>query len=112
MDLEQKYQDLKDSLTEMGEIAVAFSGGVDSTFLLKVAHDLLGERAIGIVATSSTYPKREFNEALELSKMMGARIVVIESEELDIEGFKSNPPDRCYFCKKELFKTVWLLTNI
>lgn len=107
IDLQTKLQRLKDILAGMGSAAIAYSGGVDSTFLLKVAHDILGDNVIAITARSSTYPEREFNEACELIKQIGAEHVVIISEELEIEGFRSNPVNRCYYCKKELFNKIW-----
>ncbi|MDI3508235.1 MAG: pyridinium-3,5-biscarboxylic acid mononucleotide sulfurtransferase [Clostridiales bacterium] len=107
IDLQTKLQRLKEILAGMGSAAIAYSGGVDSTFLLKVAHDILGDNVIAITARSSTYPEREFNEACELIKQIGAEHVVIISEELEIEGFRSNPVNRCYYCKKELFNKIW-----
>lgn len=104
--LEQKFNDLKNYIKSLGSVAVAYSGGVDSTFLIKVAHDVLGEKAIAVTARSSTYPEREFNEAVEYIKDIGAQHIVIISEELDIEGFSNNPTNRCYYCKKELFRKV------
>jgi pyridinium-3,5-biscarboxylic acid mononucleotide sulfurtransferase len=100
---QDKLEKLRGLLTGYGSLAVAYSGGLDSSFLLKVASDVLGEKAVGVTARSSTYPEREYNESIEFAKEIGVRQVVIESEELAIEGFTSNPPRRCYFCKKELF---------
>ncbi|UZQ82036.1 ATP-dependent sacrificial sulfur transferase LarE [Thermoanaerobacter sp. RKWS2] len=105
--LRQKLNALKSYIKEMGSLAVAYSGGVDSTFLIKVAHDVLGDKALAVTARSSTYPEREFNEAIKCIQEIGARHIVITSEELDIVGFSSNPIDRCYYCKKELFQKVW-----
>jgi uncharacterized protein len=104
--VEQKFNVLKEYLKSLGSVAVAYSGGVDSTFLIKVAYDVLGDKAIAVTARSSTYPEREFNEAVAYIKNIGAQHIVITSEELDIEGFSSNPTNRCYYCKKELFEKV------
>lgn len=99
-------QQLKDNIEKAGSLAVAYSGGVDSTFLLKVAHEVLGDKVIAVTARSSTYPEREFKEASEFTRSAGIRHVIIESEELDLKGFADNPPDRCYMCKYELFSKV------
>lgn len=104
--IESRYNKLKAILKDMGEIMVAFSGGVDSTFLIKVAYDILKDRAVAITARSSTYPEREFNEAVDFVTKHGIKHIIIDSEELDIEGFSLNPRNRCYFCKKELFSKI------
>lgn len=106
MDLQQKFQKLKDILKEIGSAAIAYSGGVDSTFLLKVAYDELGDNIIAVTAKSSTYPEREYKEAQKYIAQFGAKHITIVSEELEIEGFAKNPVNRCYFCKTELFGKV------
>ncbi|MBU3111130.1 ATP-dependent sacrificial sulfur transferase LarE [Clostridium lacusfryxellense] len=106
MDLDLKFQNLKNNIKRLGSVAIAYSGGVDSTFLLKVAADVLGDKVIAITAKSTTYPEREFKEAVKYIGDIGAKHIVIISEELEIEGFAKNPIDRCYFCKKELFSKV------
>lgn len=104
--LDEKLELLKDIIRKKGSAAVAFSGGVDSTFLIRVAKEVLGDKLIAVTATSSTYPERELNEAIKYAKDFGVKHIIISSEELDIEGFASNPKNRCYYCKKELFTKV------
>lgn len=103
---QEKFQLLKDIIREKGSAAIAFSGGVDSTFLVRAAHEVLGNKMIAVTATSSTYPERELNEAIKYAEDMGVKHVIISSEELEIEGFASNPKNRCYYCKKELFTKI------
>ncbi|NOY64082.1 MAG: ATP-dependent sacrificial sulfur transferase LarE [Nitrospirae bacterium] len=90
----------------MDGVCVAFSGGVDSTFLLRVARDVLGERVIAVTATSPTYPESELREAIELAESMNVRHLVISSNELEIPGFSENSTNRCYHCKNELFRKL------
>jgi len=106
MDIKDKYELLKDNLKKLGSVAIAFSGGVDSTFLLKTAFDVLGENVLAVTARSSTYPEREYQEATAFTSMYGIRHEVIVSEELDVEGFSENPVNRCYLCKNELFEKI------
>jgi len=90
----------------MKSCAIAYSGGVDSSFLITIAYQELGDRALAVTATSSTYPKRELKEAELYAHKLGIPHIVIHSEELDIDGFAENTPDRCYYCKKELFRKI------
>ena len=102
-DREVKLERLRAQLREIGSAAVAFSSGVDSTFLLRVAHEELGENVVAVTARSHSFPKRELDEAAAFCAREGVRHEIIDSEELDIPGFVANPPDRCYHCKKALF---------
>lgn len=110
-DIHKKLEDLRSYLLSLRSVAVAFSSGVDSTFLLKVAHDVLGDKAIAVTAISCSFPKRESDEAAEFCKSNGIRQVLVKSEELDIPEFRHNPKNRCYLCKKELFTKIIALAK-
>lgn len=104
--MEEKYKKLKDYLKSLGAVAIAFSGGADSTFLLKTAHDVLGDAAIAVTAVSVVFPKRELDEASEFCKKEGIRQIMVESEAMDIEGFSQNPTNRCYICKTQMLSKI------
>ena len=101
--LTSKHKKLKEILKRYGDLLVAYSGGVDSSFLLKIAHDVLGDKVMAVIAMSETYTKEEGKEAEIFAKGLGARYKIIRTEEFNDERFIINPPERCYFCKKELF---------
>jgi uncharacterized protein len=104
--MEEKLENLKASLNVYKSAVIAFSGGVDSTFLARIAKDVYGENLLLITATSSTYPFYELEEAKSLALTLGIKHRVIVSEEIDIPGYADNPPDRCYYCKSELFGKI------
>ncbi len=101
---EEKHERLKAIFKDMGKVLVAFSGGVDSTLLLKVAQDTLGSKnVLAVTALSPLYPERELQGVKNLVQALGVRHQLIHSNELEIPGFSKNPPNRCYYCKSKLF---------
>lgn len=101
-----KFEILKSTLKEMGTVLIAFSGGVDSSFLLKTAQEVLGDRVLAVIAKSETYPEKEQEEAVRLAEEWNVHLKVIQTDELDNPEFVKNPPTRCYFCKNELFSKL------
>ena len=102
--LADKHDRLREIIAGYGSALVCFSGGVDSTLLLRVAHDVLGDRCVGLTAVSITMAASERTAARELAAGIGARLEVVESHELERPGFAQNPTDRCYHCKAELLE--------
>ena len=104
--LHTKLQLLEENLKKSGSAMIAFSGGVDSAFLMAAAHRVLGEAAIAVTARSCAFPKRDLEEARELAKTEGIRHLEFEFPAFRVEGFAENPPDRCYYCKTAILKQI------
>lgn len=103
MDAQKKLERLQAVLSDYGRVAVAFSGGTDSAFLLKAAHDVLGDNVIALTAASCTLPRRELEDAKAFCKREGVRQILVDPRELESDAFRTNPPDRCYHCKHRIF---------
>jgi len=96
-------ESLEKILSDMRSVLIAYSGGTDSTFLLKIAANVLGDKAIAVTASSETYTPQELREAKKNAEVIGAQHIIVYTDELNDPNFSSNPPDRCYYCKRELF---------
>ncbi len=105
--MKNKYNLLIEYFKELGSVAVAFSSGVDSTFLLYAAHEALGDKAVAVTLSSRVFPEREFDDAKAFTSSLGIKHVTVDVDQLQIEGFVQNPADRCYICKKYLFSKIF-----
>jgi uncharacterized protein len=106
-----KLKSLKDNLAAMKSALVAYSGGVDSTFLLKVAQEVLGDNVVAVTAASETYPSNEIEYAVKMAETLGAKLITIHTDEFSNKKFTENPRERCYWCKKELFMRLTALAK-
>ena len=110
-DTSLKFKTLQSILKEMGSVCAAFSGGVDSAFLLKIACNVLKNNVLAVTAASPIHPAFEIENAQNLAKQFGVRHIMVESDELKLDAFVQNPPDRCYICKKQIFSNLQRIAN-
>ena len=103
---ESRLNKTRGIVRDLGSVLVAYSGGVDSSLLLKLAIDELGDRAVAVLASSPAYPESEQEEARMLARSLGARLVEVSTNEVELEAYQRNNPDRCFHCKEELFDTL------
>lgn len=101
-----KYQNLKERLKSLGSLAIAFSGGIDSYFLLYAAKEALGENVLAITVNGSMYLEKEVVESKKLARVLGVKHIIIDADEFEIEGFVNNESNRCYYCKKAIFTKI------
>ena len=111
--MDKKIDKLEDILKDLKRVVIAYSGGLDSTFLLKASVDTLGKKnVLAVTARSETYPSSEYREAVKLAKRIGSRHLTIHTEEFNMRTFRSNPVNRCYYCKRELFKKLDKINDV
>jgi uncharacterized protein len=106
LDLQRKYNHLKQYIKNLGSLCIAFSGGVDSTFLLAAAHEVLEDKAMAVTVRSSMYTKREYDEAKQFAAGLGVKHIIIDADEYSVKEFVENTKDRCYFCKHAIFTKI------
>jgi pyridinium-3,5-biscarboxylic acid mononucleotide sulfurtransferase len=109
--IETKYEKLKEILASYQSLIVAYSGGIDSALLVKVANDVLGDRALAVTGDSASVPKRELLDAKRLATEFGARMKIINTEETSNESYSQNPSNRCYYCKSELYDKLFIVAK-